>query len=559
MPSSRPRSWPPSSAPRSPTLTEQLTPTSADDRYSLLARDLDDDTVDVIEQLEIDADTSDALIGVWLRPEEDRVYPAGDLASAIVGTVDPDERGIRGVEHQYDELMTGVPGVEQFEGGRFGSISVGDRIIAPGTAGFDVTLTLDHRIQYVTEEALVDHCEETRANGATAVMADPTTGEILAMASVERQEGKGCVVTNYNGALVRAFEPGSVVKPVVVAAAMQELGYTADLLVDVPGRLSLGGKTFIDHPEHPAAPFPITDIVADSMNVGLIRIAQRLAPETIYEYFTAFGIGRSSGLGFEHESNGRLRHPDDWWGSDHGSIPIGQGISTTAIQLLSAYNVIASGGSYQDPVLVQTLHTSDGAVHEVDEKPVTSVITPEVAAEVTRTLVAVVNRGTGAEAAVGGYQVAGKTGTAWKVFDDGTGNLGYGSDGNRRYVVSFAGFVPAERPGPHAGGGGRRAPERHPRPPPSPPPCSARSPSYALRILAVPPTELVGPQDERVRADPAGGNLTPAERDRLARELAAVTTAGSEDGADPGADTSGAGTAPQPSRAGGAYHADDPG
>jgi cell division protein FtsI (penicillin-binding protein 3) len=522
-------------------LATDLTPSSEDDRYSLLARNLDDEATATIEQLELAPDTSDELVGVWLRPEEDRVYPAGDLATAIVGRVDPDEQGIRGVEQQYNDLMAGVPGTERFEGGRFGSISVGDRVIDPATSGYDVTLTIDHRIQYVTEQALVAHCETTRANGATAVMADPHTGQLLAMASVERQEGEGCTVTNYNGALVSSFEPGSVVKPLVVAATMEELGYTADLLVDVPNRLSLGGKTFVDHPEHPAAPFPISEIIAKSMNVGTIRLAQRLAPETLYDYFTAFGFGRNSGLGLDGESSGRLRHPDEWWGSDHGSIPIGQGLTTTAIQLLGAYNTIANGGTHVAPVLVQSLQAPGGDTLTIGTSARETVISPETAAEVTKTLVAVVNRGTGAEAALDGYQVAGKTGTAWKVFDDGSGTLGYGEAGNRRYVVTFAGFVPADDPAltmvvvvdePRSDytAGAVAAP------------LFAELADYAVRILAVPPALVGGTEGERVRADPAGASLTPAERDRLARETsdagsgAGTTEAPVDEAAGPGLD-----------------------
>lgn len=502
-------------------LISQLTPDSPDDKFSLLARNVDDEVVSEVEALEVAPTTTDAMIGVWLRPEEDRTYPAGELAAAIVGRVDPDEHGYRGVEKMFDDVMTGRPGTEQFEGGRFGSISVGDRVIDPGASGSDVILTIDHRIQYVTEQALVDHCESTRADGATAVMSVPTTGEILAMASVRREEGRGCVVTNYNGALVWSFEPGSVVKPLVAAAVMEELGYTSDLLVDVPSRLSVGGKSFVDHPEHPAAPFSISDIMADSMNVGTIRLAQRLAPETLYQYLTDFGLGQLSGLGFEGESRGRLRHPSEWWGSDHGSIPIGQGVTATAVQMLMAYNAIASGGELHPPVLVQSLRGPDGVTTPLEAPPPVPVVSAGTAAEVTETLVAVVDRGTGAEAAIDGYQVAGKTGTAWKVFDDGSGALGYGEPGNRRYVVSFAGFVPVDDP--------QLSlmvmvdePESDTTAAAVAAPLFAEIGQYALRILAVPPTQAEVASD-RVRAEPAGGTLTPAERDRLARDLALAT------------------------------------
>jgi cell division protein FtsI (penicillin-binding protein 3) len=502
------------------TLVDQLTPDSKTDQYSLLASAIDDEAAARIEEMEVAKETSVALVGVWLRPEENRIYPAGDLAGAIVGRVDPDKRGIFGVEQQFDELMTGIPGVEQFEGGRFGSISVGDRVVDPAVAGYNVSLTIDYRIQYLTEEALIEHCESARANGATAVMADPRTGHILAMASVSRNDDGTCGVTNYNGALVDSFEPGSVMKPFVVAAATEELGYTSDLLVEVPSRLSVGGKTFVDHPPHPAASYPISQILAKSMNVGTILLSQRMAPETIFDYLNAFGFGQPSGLGVPGESRGDLRSPDEWWGSDHGSIPIGQGMTTTAVQLLSAYNVLANGGTFVAPVMVDSIETPDGIDHGVEPEEVRTVVDPTTTAEVTESLVAVVNQGTGVEAAVDGYQVAGKTGTAWKVFDDGSGQLSYGSDGNRRYVVSFAGFLPAEDPV-LSMAVVVDEPERDTTAATIAAPLFGDIATYAMRVLAVPTADMLPADGDRVRAVAAGSQLTPAERDRLGIEMAA--------------------------------------
>ena len=288
----------------------------------------------------------------------------------------------------------------------------------------------------------------------------------------------------------------------------------------MPSRLSVGGKTFVDHPPHAAAPYPISDILAKSMNVGTILLSQRLAPETTYDYLTAFGFGQPSGLGVNGESRGSLRPPDEWWGSDHGSIPIGQGMTTTAVQLLSAYNVIANGGTFVAPAMVESIETSNGIDYGIDSDEVRTVVDPTTTVEVTESLVAVVNRGTGTEAAVDGYQVAGKTGTAWKVFDDGSGQLGYGTDGNRRYVVSFAGFLPAEdpvlsmvvvvdEPTTDTTAAAVAAP------------LFSDIATYAMRILAVPSAEMLPADGDRVRAVAAGSRLTPAERDRLGIELAA--------------------------------------
>lgn len=484
-------------------LTEQLTPDSDNDRYALLAGTVDGETVAGIQLLEDDKELSEALVGVFVRPEEDRVYPAGELAGAVVGRVDIDEQGIYGIEEIYNTEMTGEPGTEQFEVGRFGSISVGDYSVTEATAGNNLVLTIDQRIQYVAEQALVEHCEATGADGATAVMADPRTGEILALAAARRDEG-GCYVPNYAAGLVDAFEPGSVIKPVVVAAAFEELGYTGDTVVDVPSRISVGGKTFVDHPEHPPAPFAITQIVAESMNVGIILLAQRLGADAVHGYLTDFGFGQPTGLEWSGESTGRLRATEDWWGADHASIPIGQGMSVNATQLLGAYNVLANGGEYVPPTLVQSLETPGGLSHGVDRPPAERLISEATAAEVTESLVAVVNGGTGEQAAVNGYQVAGKTGTAWKVFDDGSGSLTYGSDGNRRYVVTFVGYLPADDP--------QLSlvvvvdePKSDTTAAAIAAPLFSEIAGYGARILDIEPNQPVSTTDgERVRSTPAG-------------------------------------------------------
>jgi len=486
------------------TLTDLLTPSSPNDRYSLLARDVDDEAVIRIQQLDAEqSDDIDLLAGIYIRPEEDRVYPAGELATAVVGRVDPDEQGIFGIEAQYNDAMTGSPGSERYERGRFGSISVGDWRVDPATAGDDVVLALDNRLQYFAEETLATHCGETGAEGATAVVSDPSTGELLAMASVVRDEDQ-CVVASYNTALVNSYELGSVMKPLVVAAATEVNGFTADSLVEVPGRLVVGNKTFMDTPSHPSAPYPISQILANSMNVGTIVLSQQLPAEQLYGYLQAFGIGQPTGLGFEGEAAGVLRHPDDWWGADYGSIPIGQGVTMNATQLLGAYNVLANGGVYQPPTLVAATRNADGHVSGPPTVGTTEVVSARTADEVTRSLVAVVEGGTGRRAAVPGYTVAGKTGTAWKVFDDGSGRLGFGSPGNRRYVVSFVGYLPSARPAlsmvvvvDEPDGEATASTIAAP--------IFGEIAAYAVRVLAIPPADGgVGVDDRPVRAEPAG-------------------------------------------------------
>jgi cell division protein FtsI (penicillin-binding protein 3) len=191
----------------------------------------------------------------------------------------------------------------------------------------------------------------------------------------------------------------------------------------------------------------VSEIIAESMNVGAIEIAQRMDAQTIFNYLTGFGLGQDTALEDPGESAGSLRKPEEWYGADNGAIPIGQGMSVTAAQLLSAYNVLANGGTYVAPTLIQSLGGADGSLGSGVSAEPRRVVSATAAAEATRALTEVVASGTGTQAAIPGYTVAGKTGTAWKAFkDEATGKLTFGSDGNRRYVSSFAGFLPAEHP-----------------------------------------------------------------------------------------------------------------
>lgn len=498
------------------TLAEELTPDAASDRYALLARTVGDDSIDRIRGLMSNGTTAERMVGVFVRPEEARVYPADQLARPIVGQVDPDERGIFGVEAQYDDIMTGIPGEEEIEKSRFGSISVADWRVDPATAGYDVVMAIDHRIQYMAEEALRAQCEATGASGAIAVVTEPTTGEILAMAGVSRDGETGlCEVPDHNPALVWAFEPGSVLKTVTMAAAIEELGWDRNTEIEVPPRVVVGDKAFVDHPPHPAAPYPLSQILAKSMNVGTIRVAQSVGPAQVRAYLDRFGFGQPTGIGFEGETSGLLRELDDWWGSDAGSIPIGQGVSVNATQLAAAYNVVANDGLYRSPVLVRTLRAPDGSEVPVDTGPGRPVISERTAEELTDLLVGVVADGTGRPAAIPGYSVAGKTGTAWKAFDDGSGQLSYGAPGDRRYVSTFAGFAPVDDPRvsivvvidePSNGATTASAVAA---------PVFAEIGEYALRLLDVAPDETVTDGDAPVRAAPAAAP-EPADSDDLA-------------------------------------------
>ncbi len=476
------------------------------DRFSMIVPEISDVAFQQLEALADDEAQRGVLSGVFVRRFEDRVYPNGTLARPIIGGVDPDENGTYGLEWQFDELMQGRSGSETIERGVFGSITGGFHSVDPAVEGHDLILTLDHRIQHVVEESLIEHCQETRANGAQAVVSDPRTGEILAMATVVRNENGTCSVPLHNATLVETFEPGSVLKIVTAAAAVEQLGMTQDTLIDVPASVQVGDVEFFEHGAgHVAAPYPMSQIISQSMNVGTIRLAEQLGKETLHDYLLAFGLGQPTGLEFRHEARGRVADPDDWYGSDLGSIPIGQGVTSNAVQLNAAYNVIANGGLYVPPTLVRMTVDAEGESHNVAQQGSRRVVGGATADEVTDMLVGVVEHetGTGSAAAVPGYSVAGKTGTAWKVFREGPdAPLTYGYNGNRRYIVSFAGFLPAENPQlsitvvvdePQTDNTAGRVAA----------PVFADIAQYSLRILGIPPGENFVDSGDLVRGTPA--------------------------------------------------------
>ncbi len=427
------------------TLIEPLTPDSGDDRYGLVAESLDDDGLARFLDLRTMESTAELVAGVTVEPVEERIYPADRLARPIIGKVD----GGYGMEWQFDEALQGQAGVDRHERSVFGIISVGERSVEPASTGDDVSLTIDQNIQYVVEEALIAHCQETLARSAEAVVSNPQTGEILAMATVVRTEAGDCVVPIFNAPLVFGFEPGSVIKMVTAAAAVEDLGFTSDTTFDVPNSITVADYEFEEPHEHPVAPYPVEQIIAQSMNVGTIMMAQQVGAERLSHYLEAFGFGQETGLGWKDENFGRVRPAGEWFGSDYGSIPIGQGMTVNTVQLAMAYNTIANDGVYLAPKLIRSITSHDGTEREQPAQESRRVISDESADEVTKMLTAVVDPdgiGTGRAAAVPGYTVAGKTGTAWKVFEDEAGDVGYGVPGNRRYIVTFAGFLPANDP-----------------------------------------------------------------------------------------------------------------
>ena len=422
------------------------------------------------------------LKGVFLRDEPTRVKPAGDLARALLGGVDPDGRGYAGLEAQYDKPLLGTPGELLIERDRKGNtIAAGEQRLSPAVRGSDLVLTIDRSLQYEVERVLGDAVASSQAKGAMAVVMNPRNGEVLAMANMTAgKDGGPPVPAGSNAAVVSTFEPGSVNKIVTMAAAIEEgVHKPTDVLV-VPDRLPVSVHTFSDHDPHEPMSWTLADILSQSSNVGTIMVAQELGATRVDEYLRKFGLSSFTGLDFPKESRGRMLDLSEWTGTSIGSIPIGQGVAVNAMQMLGAFNVIANNGVAIPPRLVRATVDGQGAEKLTGPGGSREVISEATAQEITRMLVGAVAEGTGDKARIDRYTVAGKTGTARKPSET---SRGY-TEG--AYMASFAGFVPAENPQLSAivvidepvGGiyGGQIAA-----------PVFAQISQYALRLLRIPP------------------------------------------------------------------------
>jgi cell division protein FtsI (penicillin-binding protein 3) len=307
--------------------------------------------------------------------------------------------------------------------------------------GKKLVLTIDRSMQYETERVLADQIVATKAKGGIAVVMDVQTGEIRAMANLAAGAGGGPPAASPdNMAVTKVYEPGSVNKMITVAAGL-EAGVIspADTFV-VPDNINIADATFHDAERHDTKKMTVSDIVAESSNVGTIMVGRKLGKERIDRFLRAFGLANRTGLGFPGESAGLLPELRSWSGTSMATVPVGQGVAVTALQMLVAYNTIANDGVYVGPSLVKQVVDAQGRVHDAPATSSRRIVTSTTARELTGMLEQVVKAGTGTAARVQGFTVAGKTGTAQKPKD------GYRGYKEGAYVASFVGFLPAEAP-----------------------------------------------------------------------------------------------------------------
>jgi cell division protein FtsI (penicillin-binding protein 3) len=416
----------------------------SDDTFAYLARAVDPAVAEAItaKYPEVGSERQDL-----------RQYPGGSLAANIVGGIDWDGHGLLGMEDSLDAVLAGTDGSVTYDRGSDGVVIPGSyRNRHKAVNGSTVQLTVDDDIQYYVQQQVQQAKNVSGAHNVSAVVLDAKTGEVLAMAAdntfdpaqdIGRQGDKQMG----NPPVSSPFEPGSVNK-VITAASAIEYGLTnPDEVLQVPGAIDMGGVTVHDAWNHGVEPYTTTGVFGKSSNVGTLMLAQRVGPQRYFSMLEKFGLGQRTGVGLPGESAGLVPPIDQWSGSTFSNLPIGQGLSMTLLQMTSMYQAIANDGWRIPPRIMKATIGPDGTRTEESRPQGVRVVSEQTAQTVRDMLRAVVQRdpmgyqqGTGWPAAVEGYQIAGKTGTAQQI------DPGCGCYYDDVYWTTFAGIAPVDNP-----------------------------------------------------------------------------------------------------------------
>ncbi len=385
------------------------------------------------------------LPGIYALEEHRRSYPKGSLAANVLGYVGIDGEGLAGVEYSFDSFVKGRPGkVTLLRDARRGMYLVGGEGTNAAVDGKHVVLTIDEVIQFVAERTLKETVDRYRAVGGSVIVMDPQDGAILAMASYPtfdpnrfREFGPNAW---RNRPVQDLYEPGSTLKIVTAAAGLEEEIVTPSQILDCgPGFIEIANIRIREHDNHQYGLISFEDVMAKSSNVGTIRVGLGLGQERLYRYLRDFGFGEQTGLALPGEGSGLLRKTARWSKLSTAVISIGQEIAVTPLQLVRAAAIIANGGRTVEPRIVERVVDNEGnTIYKPERKAPRPVVSEKTAAILNELLKTVVTRGTGKEAALAQYAVAGKTGTAQKAVRG-----GYHPS---HTVASFVGYVPADRP-----------------------------------------------------------------------------------------------------------------
>jgi cell division protein FtsI (penicillin-binding protein 3) len=405
-------------------------------QFAYLARWVSEETAKKVAELD--------LPGIAILREARRAYPQRALASHVLGFANIDGVGVRGIEQLEDAWLRGearaVPVLRDARRRALASAALDPRT----TAGGDVALTLDAAVQAEAEQALADGVAAAKARGGVVIALEPKTGDVIALAEYPPFDPNGFRDTPFERTRARAFldavEPGSTMKPFVVAAALEKGVLRANDRIDCEGgSWRVPGKTLRDF--HPHGILDVEGVIRVSSNIGAAKIGYSVGPEFHYDVLRKLGFGAASGTGFPDESAGLLRPWPRWRPVDHATISFGQGVSVTPIQLAAAFGAFANGGTWQAPRLVAARRSPGGALEPVKVAAGRQAMKPEVARTVLHMMESVVGEeGTGKRAALRGVRVAGKTGTAQKI-DPQTGFYS-----QRSYLGWFVGVAPVEDP-----------------------------------------------------------------------------------------------------------------
>lgn len=382
------------------------------------------------------------LKGIEFVKESKRYYPNKSLGSHIIGFAGIDNNGLEGMELQLDKYLKGKEGMSQIlRDARQRELLLEKNYVAQQN-GFNVILTIDETIQYIAERALEAGFKKHNAKGASIIVLNPKTGEILALANQPTYNLEEFSTVNpenkTNRALAFTYEPGSVFKIVAASAALEENAFKeSDMIFCENGSYKVGNHYLKDH--DPLGTLSFKEVIEQSSNIGTTKIAQKLGPDVFYQYAHKFRFGIKTGIDMVGETNGWLKKPTEWSKTSIGAIPIGQEVTVTAIQLAGAIAAIANDGIYMKPYIVKEIRDDhDQVIESFEPQVVDRVITPETAKRVQAILQGVVDNGTGKKAQIPGITVAGKTGTAQKVEG--------GLYSHSKFYASFLGFAPVDDP-----------------------------------------------------------------------------------------------------------------
>lgn len=428
----------------------QLTP---DKEFALAASLQKDGSSFAYIARQVPQGVADAILALKLPGISSYIESSRALTSetlrAVVGRTDLDGVGISGLEKQFNDVLTGVDGRSVREVNSDGqSIATSSRAGHSAVRGIDVVTTIDRNIQFQVDGIVTQQIQRIGAKSGTAIVMDSKTGEIYAMTSIRRNADGSYTSNSGNFAAVEAYEPGSVAKVFSISAALNEQTIASASTFKVPGIQVFDAGTQWEYTIKDAYPHDLEDmtvrkIIVDSSNLGVVLISQTMTSQKLHDYLQAFGFGAKTGLGFPSEATGALKSAKKWQGTEKITTSYGYGYAATALQLVSAVNVVANDGVYVAPRIMLATINDRGINSPTPASATHSVLTPATAQTMRSLMTDVVCFGTGKYAKIPGISVAGKTGTGYKLQDNGT----YITDeGSRAYFASFVGFLPANQP-----------------------------------------------------------------------------------------------------------------